>query len=223
MLGTSLFDVVVIPGVVPVLVSIVNEVDVFRARFFDHTHRIFLGKILEGSECKFQICCAREKVSRGAWKVLYIMDSGFSLMQVEGVKDKEAFLEYLRKSDRIAWTQAPSECLLSLKPQILGLEARFGMRRRHFVGVVFGTKGQRSEKEMFNNAALDDNQKMFLDSLIGDEEDNSSSCTSFRGHEIIFHVTPILTRDERRQLIGNDKSFIVVMDVMSSMPASGGM
>jgi hypothetical protein len=36
--------------------------------------------------------------------------------------------------------------------------------------------------------------------------------TSFRGFEVLFHIAPLLTEDERRQHIGNDKVLIYCLE-----------
>ncbi len=115
------------------------------------------------------------------------------------------------------WSALPAAAVRVSKLHILGLEARLGPRRSFSVGMIFGSQNQWKEQDMFETT-LSPLHTTFLRSL-GEELEvidlsvhRLKLATNFYGFEVNLHVAPLLSPDERRQYIGNDKVIIFCLE-----------
>ncbi len=210
----------------PSPLKILPRLDVYRYKYFEQPHDVFLGTASDavmGGVLKYLMCCVkRNGHDGGRCDGLFIGDGkGFTETRFRVNETEESrsacvvsFLKEARPS--FIWSVAPTSSTLSnLKLSVLGLEARLGPRRSFSVGVIFGTQNQWKEQDMFETALHTE----FLKSLVGEELEEANFCssgvrlaTSFFGFEVIFHVAPLLSPDERRQYIGNDKVIIFCLE-----------
>jgi hypothetical protein len=212
-----------------VAVQLVPPVEQYRREYFEQAHDIFLGERMEedGTHVPAKVCCMKRVPRKGFYDVLYLEGGLFRADKVaeHAVKgDGAIWLSLLSRANRaLVWRCVPEGHASILRSQLLVLEARIGPRRMFPVGVVFGAHDQALEEEMFKNDVSCINDE-FLNAM-GEEideanwlhygsdylaavESHKAYYTSYCSYELLFHVAPLLSEDERRQYLGNDKVVI---------------
>ena len=146
--------------------------DIYRTRFFQEGHDVYLGV---GSGSQKQLCCITRSAEQGTHECLFIGSTGFIIKHVshKHVLDAPAghdpFLRLLQsgKPD-LTWERATGPSLLALKAHILALEASLGPRRTISIGVVCGLPNQKSEEDVLATKSLSPLHLSFL-SRLGEE------------------------------------------------------
>ncbi len=212
----------------PSPLKIIPFLDVYRCKYFELPHDLFLGIASDASVSglrRYLICCVkRVDDDCGKCDGLFVGDgNGFTETRfcVSKRDDSRSTCVVSLLNDvrpKYTWSAAPSSSFSLLKLNLLGLEARLGPRRSFSVGVVFGTQNQWKEHDMFETA-MSPLHAEFLKAIAGEDDEEKKFRTSgarlttnFFGFEIAFHVAPLLSHDERRQFIGNDKVIIFCLE-----------
>lgn len=197
---------------------ILARTEIYRLKMYERGHDVFFG---ENPETKIlALACVSRWADSSFYLVimfsLSIQQEFFPQHQV----DQEGALPLLQsKWPEFIWRTSLMEASsIVVKAQVLGLEAK--LSRRHLtIAVVFATANQWKEQDMFETPWNDSHAEVMQ--VLGDVIDmkdwdhfsggfitgqsRRTYYTSFRGYEIVFHVAPMLSKDERRQFLGNDK------------------
>jgi hypothetical protein len=218
----------------PSALCLKNDPELYRREFLEKAHDVYMGEhrtnssgssssltassAAEEGSTIYSICCVHKYPDAvGVHPGLMISGAGFARTSFSGKEFEAGIVDALMARDAsMHWTQAPDALNVIMRPLLLALETRMS-RKQLSVAVVFGSSGQWKESDMFETTAIAPHQRALLESL-GREVDaatwphftgmQTGRCyytTFWGGWEIVFHVAPLMSADERRQYIGNDK------------------
>ena len=156
----------------------------------------------------------------------YLINNGNSAAFNQTLAGYTVDSQMVPSSDDVTWHMVSStKSHLPLK--LLSLEHRLGFPKRFTVGVICNVDNQHEAEAMNNriNNGEDDQFRQFLlllgsyeskagwahyDGGMGPVKDVTSILyTSWRGHEIVFHVAAHMSKDQCRQFVGNNKCLLI--------------
>lgn len=160
----------------------------------------------------------------------------------------EKLLDVLSPRKRAVTKKKSSKSLLSengwykvtnrtFRVELLGMEVQLGGGKCYSIGVICAKAGQTDDASMFENESSSAFEEFCH--IIGDKiqlkgwtgfrggfdvssEEGETFYSSWRGFEIMFHVAPYLSSEQRRRLIGNDKAVIYFQEESSFVPKFRG-
>ena len=199
-----------------------SRTEFYRMKMYEKAHTVFGGERRDGSGEIALACVAKWP---DASQCLTLCISSSFLYEMVPQSKLESHGEYVQERHKdFIWTSVPESYAVHLRSHILGMEMRL-TRRSVNCAVVFATQDQWKEEDMFASIMTDTHKSVL--NCIGEEvvlpedwEHHSGGLppgkrmyySSFRGYEIVFHVASMLTQDEQRQFIGNDKVLIYICE-----------
>jgi hypothetical protein len=201
--------------------KIYSRTENYRLKMYEKAHSVFCGTKAEDGE--LAIACVSKWPETSQCLTLLVSKS-FEYEFVNQSKLEDHLAYVVGRYPQYTWKRVPEAYAVHMRSHVLGMEMRL-TRRCINCAVVFASKDQWREEDMFDTP-MSDVHRDFLRAigkemrLTDDWEHHNGGLpsgksvyyTSFRGFEIVFHVASMLTKDERRQYIGNDKVLLYVCE-----------
>ena len=197
----------------------------YRLKMFEKTHVVFCGKRDNNGAVELAIAAVSKwsDLASQCLVVFVIRNLEYEFVHSSKVENPLAFL--MERQPLYMWQAGPEEPSVNLKAQVLGIESKLS-RRSLNLAVVFASRDQWRESDMFDTPMQESHRALMNvlghpmevdETWIGQHTGGlamGKKCfySSFRGFEICMHVSSLLSTDERRQYIGNDKVILYICD-----------
>ena len=198
-----------------------SRTEYYRMKMYEKAHSVFCGEHRTTGDYAF--ACVSKWPDASLCLTLLVSER-FDYEMVPQSK-LESHLEYVQNHwKEYQWKSVAESYSVHLRSHILGMEMRL-TRRCINCAVVFATRDQWREEDMFASTMTETHKTVLEclgeDMLLTDDWEHHTGglppgkrvrYTSFRGFEIVFHVTASLSQDEQRQFIGNDKVLLYICE-----------
>jgi hypothetical protein len=183
----------------------------YRLRGYEKQHVLFRGKDEATGELGIAAVGKWPDHANLCLVMFVIKGLEYQLVSLSRVDQPTAFLAEQRPA--LSWQMVPDSAAATLRSHLLGIESRLS-RRTLNVAVVFASRDQWRESDMFDTPMLESHRELMQ--ALGEEVEVDDAWTghhtgglplgkkayyaSFRGFEVCMHVATLLSTDERRQV-----------------------